>query len=111
MNFSTLEIVLLAFFIGLFTGFIVALIIIRVAINKQIKSVYTTLNNLLLFKIKHQKELKKRSEAFYILTNKFKILKSELSKFNRQEYNQYLDNLNQILSQKGISQISHKKKD
>jgi len=110
LNFSTLEIALLAFFIGIFTGFLVALIIIKVAISKQIKSVYTTLNNLLLFKLKHQKELKKRSEALHIISSKLQNLKSEFSKPGSTDYTHYIDDLNQILSERGISKIPKSKK-
>jgi len=111
LNFSMLEIGFLSFFIGLLLGFIAGLIVIKIIINKKVKTIYSALNNLLLIKLKHQNELKKRSEALHILNGKFKNLKNEISKFNNNDYSDYISDLNDILTKKGISQIKTKKKD
>ena len=109
LNFTTLEISLIVFFIGLFTGFIATFIALKIMINRRIKNVYNTLNHLLLFKIKHQKDLRKRSDNLFSIDGKLKILQKELSKLNTNGYTNYLDDLNQILLEKGISKVSGKK--
>jgi len=109
LDLQSIEISLIIFFTGLFIGFITAFFVIKFIINRKVKSIYRSLNNLLLFKLKYQKELRKRNEALFILTNRLKSLKENLSKSGANEYSNYLNDLNQILSEKGITKISDKK--
>lgn len=105
MDWHTIQFTLLAFGIGLMLGALVSYFFMRQVINKNIEPLSRHIIQLKAHNKHTIQKIDERRENLVLLANKLRQIEKNLQKIRRKEFDTYLDNLNALLSQKGITCI------
>jgi len=108
MDWHTIQLILLAFVVGLILGTMLSYIFMRRIINKNIKSLSRHITQLQAHNNHVALKIDARRENLLLLVDKLRQIENNLGKIRQKEFNAYISNLNLLLDEKGISRIDDK---
>ena len=109
MDIFSVQMLLLLFGIGLLLGSLVSYFIIRRVLQKSIKSLSRHLKILNSRNVIKSGENQNRREDLILLAEKLEQIENNLQRIRQKEFSTYIDNLNRLLDETGITQITSKK--
>ena len=109
MDIFTVQMLLLLFGIGLLLGSLVSYFIMRRVLEKNIESLSRNLKILNSRNVIKSGQNQDRREDLILLADKLKQIENNLQKIRQKEFSSYIDNLNRLLGETGITQITSKK--
>lgn len=107
MDWITIQFIILAFGIGLLIGGLTSYYFMRRSLNKNIKSINDHFKDLTSQKDTKDDTKESRRENLLLLADKLKQIENNIQKIRRRELDNYINDLNQILDQTGITQIDN----
>jgi len=104
MQTTTMQLIILSLFSGIFIGAIVTMVFIRAFIKNKIKPAKIK-QPLKLNKSNINDNIKERKENLVLIAQKLKNIEKNIKKINTLAQNNYINDLNNILGTKGIAPI------
>lgn len=108
MDWHTIQFFLLAVSVGMMLGILLSYFLMRRIINKNIKSLSRHITQLQAHNNHATRKINARRENLLLLVNKLRKIENNLEKIHQKEFDTYLNNLNLLLDQKGITRIDDK---
>ncbi|MFC1513696.1 hypothetical protein ACFL5P_01680 [candidate division KSB1 bacterium] len=108
MDWLTMQFYVLTFGLGLLIGSLISYFMMRKTIRKNMETIANQMNIINTQKIQKERKMKERRDNMLLLADKLKQIEDNIQKIRKQEYNSYLNSLNRLLDQTGISKIGKK---
>jgi len=108
MDWHTIQFILLAFGVGTMFGTLLSYFFMRRIINKNMKSLSRHITQLNAHNNHTARKINARRENLLLLADKLRQIENNLEKLRQKDFNMYLNSLNFLLDQKGITRIDDK---
>ncbi len=105
MNFAIIESNIIFFFSGILLGSALSIAAAKYFINRKLRNFYKTYNKLSVYNSKIKREQEKKIQVLKKIVKNLTVSKPNLGTDNYNTFNSYLDDLNQLLYNKGIAKI------
>ncbi len=108
MDIYTIQLLILVLGIGLLFGSVISYFIMHRIMQKNITSLSQKIKILNAQQEELPLEKGKRREDLLLLANKLKQIENNIQMIRQKEFNTYIDKLNRLLDQTGITQVNVK---
>ena len=110
MNWLLFQVGAASFMFGLLIGVMASLAILKKLVNVPLQRVYKALNQLSLYKLNLRGKHSKKTERIKALTEKYEKIHDSRRSEIIDQYKIYLNDLNQVLEDRGIGGITPRTK-